>query len=434
MPHGFDDLADEVLAASDTGLPGRAAGLTVRAFLATDPRLDEFWTPLTVLDDRALRHNAATIQAWAARHGMELMPHGKTTMAPALWRRQLDAGATGLTLATPGQVRTARAFGVNSIMLANTLVAPRALAFVAGELADPAFAFMSWVDSAETVEAMERGLAGLASTDASLPRPIDVLVELGAPGGRTGARSFDDARELADRVAASPLLRLTGVAGYEGSLGHDRSASAVASVRDYLADLLELSESVRPLVDEREFVVTAGGSAYLDLVADVFAPAIETDAAAGRGTRWILRSGASLLHDDGFYHGISPLDQSRGVAPDHALVPAMRGYARVVSHPEPRLALLDGGKRDFPYDEGLPVPIGRAAELGAHEQPIVASVTALNDQHAFLRSDGPLPLAIGDVVSLGLSHPCTAFDKRRWLPVVEHEGSDRVVDLVRTFF
>jgi len=317
-------------------------------------------------------------------------------------------------------------------MLANALVAPPALAVIASELADPAFSFASWVDSVETVEAMERALEG---ADAPLPRPIDVLVELGALGGRTGVRSLDDAREVARRVAGSPALRLAGVAGYEGSLGHDRSAAALVAVQDYLADLLELRESVQQLAGDTELIVTAGGSAYLDLVADEFAPAIESDAAAGRATRWILRSGASLLHDDGFYHGISPLDASRGRAGRPALEPAMRGYARVVSHPEPGLALLDGGKRDFPYDEGLPVPFGYATALGGDEEPLAgASVTAVNDQHAFLRSDAALPVSIGNVVSLGLSHPCTAFDKRRWLPVVEHAGSDRVVDLVRTFF
>ncbi|KRE25903.1 alanine racemase [Agromyces sp. Soil535] len=430
MPRRIDDLAAEVLAPSDTGLPERAAGLTVRQFLATDPSLDEFWTPLTVLDADALRRNAATIQSWATARGMELMPHGKTTMAPALWRLQLEAGATGLTLATPGQVRTARSFGVSSIMLANALVAPRALAWVARELADPDVAFTAWVDSVETVEAMEDGIA-----DTPLPRPIEVLVELGAHGGRTGARTLDAAEAVARRVTDSPVLRLAGVACYEGSLGHDRSATALVAVRDHLADLLELRDAVRRMTDDDRLIVSAGGSAYLDLVADEFGPAIEADAAAGRRTRWVLRSGASLLHDDGFYHGISPLDMARAGAGAPALTPAMRGYARVVSHPEPGLALLDGGKRDFPYDEGLPVPFGVAAALGGDEQPLVgASVTALNDQHAFLRSDAPLPVAIGDVVSLGLSHPCTAFDKRRWLPVVERAGSTRVVDLVRTFF
>lgn len=431
MPRRIDDLADEVLAASDTGLPERADGLTVREFLDTSPRLEEFWTPLTVLDAEALRRNAATIQAWATAHGMELMPHGKTTMAPALWFLQLEAGATGLTLATPGQVRTARAFGVSSIMLANALVAPAALAFVAAELADPDFSFVSWVDSIATVEAMERGLA---ASGASLPRPIDVLVELGAPGGRSGARTLDEAEALARRIADAPALRLAGVAGYEGSLGHDRSATAMVAVRDYLSDLLELHEAVRRIVPDDELIVSAGGSAYLDVVADVFDFEIEAEAEGAR-TRWVLRSGASLLHDDGFYHGISPLDGDRATAGTAALAPAMRGYARVVSHPEPRLALLDGGKRDFPYDEGLPVPFGVATGLGGEETPLAgASVTALNDQHAFLRSDAPLPVSIGDVVSLGLSHPCTAFDKRRWLPVVEHAGSTRVVDLVRTFF
>ncbi|PWC04891.1 amino acid deaminase [Agromyces badenianii] len=413
------ELADERLSPADKGLPARAAGLTVHEFLATQPRLAEFWTPLLALDGQALARNASVIQRWCVERGLELMPHGKTTMSPALWQRQLDAGATGITLATPGQVRTAREFGVASILLANTLVAPAGLAFIAGELADPDFTFHVWVDSVETIEAMERGLSEVA-----LPRPLDVLVELGAHGGRTGARGAPEAARLAERVAASPVLRLAGTAGYEGSLGHDRSPVALAAVRSYLAEMLEVHETVRSLADG-PLIVTAGGSAYLDLVAEVFAPAIA--AAPDGSTRWILRSGASLLHDDGFYRGISPLD---GV-----LAPAMRGYARVVSHPEPGLVLLDGGKRDFPYDEGLPSPIGAAEAPGAAERPLAgASVTALNDQHAYLRSAAALPLAIGEVVSLGLSHPCTAFDKWRFIPVVEGGGSDRVVELVRTFF
>ncbi|MFF2274735.1 alanine racemase [Agromyces sp. NPDC058126] len=428
------ETADTRLTEGDKGLPPRAAGLTVHEFLDTAPRLGEFWTPLLALDRAALEHNAETIQRWCDERGLELMPHGKTTMAPALWRLQLDGGATGLTLATPGQVRTARAFGVGTIMLANALVAPDALAWVAAELADPAFEFWSWADSVETVEAMERGLAAGANANGpgapALARPLAVLVELGAGGGRTGARGLDEALVIARRIADSPVLRLAGVAGYEGSLGHDRSSVAVAAVRDYLADLVELHGAVRTLADPADgpLIVTAGGSAYLDLVADVFAPEIE--AGAGRGdTRWVLRSGASLVHDDGFYRGISPIHRE--------LTPAMRGYARVVSHPEPGLALLDGGKRDLPYDEGLPVPLAVASALGVEGRPLdEASVTAVNDQHAYLRADAgaALPVAIGDVVALGLSHPCTAFDKWRWIPVVEHAGSDLVVDLVHTRF
>jgi D-serine deaminase-like pyridoxal phosphate-dependent protein len=427
-PMRLDGLADERLTARDKGLPERAVGLTVREFLASEPRLSEFWTPLVVLDDAAMRHNTALLAEWSAARGLRLMPHGKTTMAPALWRRQLDAGSIGITLATMGQVRTARSFGLDAIMLANAAIDERALRFLAGELADPAFRFVCWADSLATVEAMERGLRA-----AGTPRPVDVCVELGAAGGRTGARSLAEARAIAERIAASDVVRLAGVAGYEGSLGHDRSPASLGAVRAYLEAQIELHRGLDGLYDaEGPIYVTAGGSAYFDVVAEVYREAVAEDP----GTLFTLRSGAYVVHDDGFYRGISPLDESAGgsLAASARLRSAMRGVARVVSRPEPGLALLDGGKRDFPFDEGLPIPRAVAPELGGPCAPLEgARVRAMNDQHSYLELSGQ-DVALGDVVALGLSHPCTTFDKWHFLPVVEGPGSDRVVELVRTFF
>jgi len=423
-------LADERLTARDKGLPARAIGMTVAEFLATGPRLAEFWTPLIALDDSAIAHNIELLADWAGARGLHLMPHGKTTMAPALWQRQLDAGSLGITLATMGQVRTARDFGMASIMLANAAVDARSLRYLAGELADPGFRFVCWADSLATVEAMERGLRAAGAS-----RRVDVCVELGAPGGRTGARSTAEALALGERIAASDSLRLAGVAGYEGSLGHDRSAAALGAVRRYLEAQLELHEALRPHYDDGEIYVTAGGSAFFDVVAEVWRDAV----AADPGTLWTLRSGAYVVHDDGFYHDISPLDGGAGDDaaalrdPSARLRPAMTGLARVVSRPEPGLALLDGGKRDFPFDEGLPSPRATAADLGEPWSPLEgAAVTRMNDQHSYLAvAEGEAP--IGSVVALGLSHPCTSFDKWHYLPVVAPD-SDRVVDLVRTFF
>jgi D-serine deaminase-like pyridoxal phosphate-dependent protein len=113
----------------------------------------------------------------------------------------------------------------------------------------------------------------------------------------------------------------------------------------------------------------------------------------------------------------------------------MHGWARVVSRPEPGLALLDAGKRDFPFDEGMPVP---QRVRGNELLDPAAEVTALNDQHAFLRlpADDAGALPVGAVLRLGLSHPCTAFDKWRLIPVVDDSDSDDplVVDLIHTFF
>jgi D-serine deaminase-like pyridoxal phosphate-dependent protein len=416
------ELDETPLTARDKGLPSRAVGLTIGEFLATRPRLDEFWTPLIALDGAAMDANVATMASWCAERGFEIMPHGKTTMAPALWKRQTDAGATGITLATMGQVRTGRDLGLRSIMLANAAIDPRSLAWLAGELADPGFRFVCWADSVATVEAMEHGLGS-----AGAPRPVDVCVELGAAGGRTGARTVEEAVAVAERVAASPVLRLAGVSGYEGSLGHDRSPAALAAVKAYLEAQLGLHGALAPLYDDGELFVTAGGSAYFDVVADVW-----EGAARDARTHFTLRSGAYIVHDDGFYRGISPFDEGAAGADAPRFVNAMHGYGRVVSSPEPGLALVDGGKRDLPYDEGLPIPRAWRADSSSPWEPLQGAVSAMNDQHSYVRSEQVLP--IGAVVRMGLSHPCTAFDKWRLLPVVESADSDVVVDLVRTWF
>ncbi|MDP3952774.1 alanine racemase [Microbacterium sp.] len=425
----MNELAEIRLMARHKGIPERAVGMTTAEFLASGPRLSEFWTPLVVLDDAAMRHNVETMATWCAERGLELMPHGKTTMAPALWQRQLDAGSLGITLATMGQVRTARTFGVSSIMLANAAVDGRSLRYLAGELADTEFRFVCWADSIATVEAMEAPLRGA-------PRKLDVLVELGGEGGRTGARTIDEAIAIAERIAASDVLRLAGVAGYEGSLAHDRSVQAIYAVETYLRRQIELHERIGHLYDDGDVYVTAGGSAYFDLVAQVYAEAGASANAAerpgGGRTLFTLRSGAYIVHDDGFYRGISPFDEGRASDDEPRFIPGMFGVGRVVSHPEPGLALIDGGKRDFPFDEGLPIPRAMSAQLGAAWQPLpAASVSAMNDQHTYVRGGD---LAIGDLVRLGLSHPCTAFDKWTVLPVVESVDSDVVVDLIHTFF
>ncbi|WP_413249127.1 amino acid aldolase [Sinomonas flava] len=429
------ELGESRLTARDKGIPARAIGMTVAEFLATEPRLSEFWTPIVALDDELITNNVDVMARWCASRRLELMPHGKTTMAPALWQRQLDAGSLGITLATMGQVRTARAFGLDSIMLANSVVDERSLRWLAAELADPALRFVCWADSVATIEAMEHGLRSVGT-----PRPVDVCVELGAPGGRTGARTLAEAHDVARRAAASDVLRLAGVAGYEGSLAHDRSDASLDAVRGYVEQQVELHRGLGELYDgDGDLYVTAGGSAYPDVVADVYADAMAADSRTGDArTLWTLRSGAYITHDDGFYRQISPFDEgsarAAGPAPASRLRSAMRGVARVVSHPERGLALLDGGKRDFPFDEGLPIPRQVAADLDGAWEPLAdATILAMNDQHSYLGLAGQ-DVALGSVVSLGLSHPCTTFDKWRYLPVVASQESDRVVDLVQTFF
>jgi len=424
-------LDDHVLGPQHKGLPPAAWGRTVREFVGTAPALDQMPTPLLTVDRAAMESNVAVMADWATAAGVLLAPHGKTTMAPQVWAEQLTAGAWGITLATPWQVQVARSFGVGRIMLANSIVDPSALAWLAAELnRDPSFEFFSWVDSVQTVELMDHLLGSWPGE-----RPVNVLVELGAPHGRTGARTLESARDVAAAVDDSARLNLAGVGGYEGALSHDRGSAGLDTVRRYLDQLGRLH---RQLAADGRYgttaLITAGGSAYPDLVVEQLAHLADQQGEHGVATSVVLRSGAYVIHDDGFYAGISPLIPGLTERP---LRSAMHGWARAVSRPEAELALLDAGKRDLPFDEGLPIP-QRMAGNGAGTLEDSAEITALNDQHAFLRlpAGGAEDVPVGSIVRLGLSHPCTAFDKWRLIPVIDDADAaqPRIVDLIHTFF
>jgi D-serine deaminase-like pyridoxal phosphate-dependent protein len=424
----LEQLGSTVLDWRFKGMPPAREGTTVAELVAAKPNLfeDGFTTPLLTLDADALRHNLALMARWTAAHGLAFAPHGKTPLAPQLYRRQLELGAWGITAAMFSHLRMYRAFGVQRVFLANELVDPAALAWLAAELdADPQFRFVCYVDSVRGVELMEAALP--AGT-----RPVDVVVELGAAGARTGVRGVASAVELARRAAASERLRLVGVAGYEGTI---TTVDDRAQVRAWLADLVELAHRVDAAglfgstgeTAAEEIVVSAGGSEHFDLVAEALTePALRLS----RPVLRLLRSGAYVTHDALHYAGISPL---RDAAEAERLRPALRLWAQVVSRPEPGLALLNAGKRDLPYDLGLPLPeVVRDPATGARRPATGLTVSKLADQHAFLAVEAGTEVQVGDWVGLGLSHPCTAFERWQLIPEVEADGT--VVDLIRTFF
>ena len=425
-------LAERRLDWRHKAIPAAANGITHAEFLAAKPTLAALQTPLLTLDAQALQGNADHLAKWCADKGVLLAPHGKTTMSPQLWAEQLNRGAWGITLANFAQLRVARGFGVRNLQLANSLTDPHAIQWVAEQDST----ILSWVDSVDTVALIERTLAGPDSV-------LDVLVELGAHGGRTGARGVDAALEVARAVDAAEHLRLVGVAGYEGSLAHTADDAGLAAVRGYLAKMRLLHEELLAagLYGSGSVIITAGGSAYFDDVVTVLSPCISTTAEAAPTVSHslkvdlMIRSGAYIIHDDGFYRGISPFSR----AGNQPFSPGMYGWARVVSQPEPGLALLDAGKRDLPFDEGLPEPQFIGSTLGGAMEALVgAEITSVNDQHSFLTfNPDTTTVRPGDVVRLGLSHPCTAFDKWTVIPVLADStpgGDQTVVDLIHTFF
>ncbi|MFI0784588.1 amino acid deaminase [Streptomyces lydicus] len=424
LAQGLAELADERVDHRFKGLPPDAEGLTVGALAAERRNLFDggFTTPVLALSAESVEHNLAVMETYSTRHGLAFAPHGKTCMAPQLFARQLAHGAWGITAAVPHQVRVYRRYGIQRIFLANELVDAAALRWLAGELADdPDFRFVAYVDSLRGIELMDRALR-----EAGAVRPVDVVVELGAgEGARTGIRTEAECRELADAIAGVDTLRLVGVAGYEGEVPDADPARVTAWLRRLVALAVELDKAGR-FADLDQIVVSAGGSAWFDAVADVFAEIPELSAPVLK----LLRSGAYVSHDSGHYRRLTPFNR---VPEEGELQPAFRLWAQVVSRPTPGQAFLNAGKRDAAHDLELPqAQVVRSGRDGSERPADGVTVTGLSDQHAWVSTERGGDLEVGDWVGLGLSHPCTSFDKWQLIPLVEQDGT--VTDFVRTFF
>ncbi|MFD2081167.1 D-serine deaminase, pyridoxal phosphate-dependent [Actinopolymorpha cephalotaxi] len=384
-------------------------------------RTGELTFPLMVLRETALAANATTMAAWCAERDVVLAPHGKTSMSPEVTARQLRAGAWGITAATIGQVRAYAECGVRRILLANQLVDPAGIGWLAAATtADPDLTVYVCVDSTEGVTLLDEALRAHAAS-----RPLPVLVEIGVPGRRTGARGHDAAMAVGRAAAAAPMLRVVGATGYEGVLGHGRDEAALAAAAAFCQEVRTLGIALREegLVDvpDGRLLLSAGGSTYFDVVAQ--------ELTGVPSSTVVVRSGGYVTHDEELYGHATPLPT--GGRP-HELRAALEVWAYVLSRPEPTRALVGAGRRDVPFDVALPSVRAAVGPDGRRRDVAGVSVSALNDQHAFLDLPAEADLAVGDLVRFGISHPCTAFDKWRLVPVVDEE--DRVVEVAHTLF
>jgi D-serine dehydratase len=378
--------------------------------------------PTAVLYEEKLEHNLQWMQAFAAAYKVKLAPHGKTTMAPKLFMRQLKAGAWGITLATAPQTRVAYEHGVRRVLMANQLVGKQNMAIIGGLLEDTQFEYFCLVDSAEQVESLAKFFGGRGQR-------LNVLIELGTDDGRTGVRNRQQLHAVMTALSAHrERVVLCGVEVYEGLLKDE------ASIRTFLQNSVEVTrELARECRFDRTPVILSGaGSAWYDVVADVF-----SKAEIGQPVDVILRPGCYLTHDVGVYRAAQQQIQirnpvARGMEP--SLMPALHLWAYVQSVPEKEKAIIALGKRDAAFDAGLPVPalhhrVGRPKPAAA---PAAWTLTDIMDQHAYMHIAPGDDIRVGDMIGFDISHPCLTFDKWRHLPVLDSDY--RVIDLVQTFF
>ena len=425
----LQDILDPVIDASFKGFPHHSAPLrrSVIGQQGWNVLNGDLPLPLAVIRRDALSHNLQWMQQFATTHGIGLAPHGKTTMSPQLFQRQLDAGAWGLTFATVTQLRMGVTAGAQRCLIANQVFTPIDLQGIADlKRTHAGLRVVFLVDSVAQLQLIEAWFTAQTNIE-----PFEVLLEMGVPGARSGCRDHDQALVLAIRLNASPAVRLVGIECYEGLAASGKTEDDepyAARLMQRMTDIAKACDA-QDLFEHEEILITAGGSAIFDLVATHLAPRLS------RPVRGLLRSGCYVTHDQGNYKRMMSAIASRIGCAD-GLHAALEVWAAVQSRPEPGLAILTVGKRDISYDQEMPSTLlfCKRGTRELQQAPADWTIAGLNDQHAYLRWTDPVSesLQVGDLVCLGISHPCTTFDKWRWMPLVNE--SYTVCDAIVTCF
>lgn len=405
--------------------PGHAAlpvsAIGAQAWKPFDGRMS---LPLISLDQQAFTGNVEALMAYVKAHGVEIAPHAKTPMSPAISRLLLEAGAWGTTVADIRQASVMLKSGQRRLIIANEIGGAAATRRLAEMLSGyPDAEIHIFVDSVSLVEA----LAETWRARGDLPA-LGLLVEFGI--GRAGARDADAATAILEAILATETetFRLSGIAAYEGAAATADPAETLRRIDALLDMTADFLPRVRARVaDQRPLLVTAGGSVFFDRVVAGLSPAVASDPHC----QLILRCGAIFFHDHGIYErGLADLDRRGGFefggairSASQAFRPALRLWAEVLSLPEPGLAIAGMGLRDVAIDQGLPRPLFLYRN-GQRLMPLAGAGTLrLNDQHVFLSLPQDADVVVGDVIEFGISHPCTCLDRHRIIYGLDPEGT-----------
>ncbi|WP_405629978.1 amino acid deaminase [Pseudoalteromonas sp. Ld20] len=376
--------------------------------------------PCACIYQTRLDNNIAWMAKFAKQSQVAFSPHGKTTMAPGIFKKQLSAGAYAITVATVHQAVVAAQAGAKRIIMANQLVGKANCQHLANLLHSAEIDFYCLVDDVDNVTSLAEFFCEQGVT-------LKLLIELGVPGGRCGVVDSKKLQQLAKHISQFPSLQLAGIEVYEGVLNTQSQVAAFLS--DAVAQCKELIADNAFATDQ--VMITAGGSAWYDLVCDAFAPANMLENMVP-----VIRPGCYVAHDQGIYDAAQQQVLARNplacnIGSD--LQSCLEVWAYVQSIPEPGRAIIGMGKRDVAFDAGLPI-----ANLHIDQHGVVTKAGAdwkvekIMDQHAMLRVEQNSNLKVGDIIAFGTSHPCLTFDKWRYINVIDDNYN--VIDIFDTYF
>jgi D-serine deaminase-like pyridoxal phosphate-dependent protein len=328
-------------------------------------RVAEIDTPALVVDLERMERNIATMARFFADKPAKLRPHWKTPKCAEVARRQLAAGAIGITCAKLGEAEALAAAGVRtSVLVANQITGPAKLARLVA-LARALPELIVAVDSPAQVDALD---AAARAADVR----VGALVEVDTGMHRCGTDSPDETLALARRLAASRVA-YRGVMGYEGHAVLVPDAAKRKGLAETAAQTLLTHVAALRAGGMAPAIVSSGGTGTYDLTGTV--PGI-TEIQAG-----------SYVFMDGRYRDV------RG-----DFEPALTLHTTVI-HRRGRLLITDAGVKSLSSDFGMPV----AMDVGAR-------VVGLSEEHGHVLCDEGVEVGVGERLRILPSHGDTTIN------------------------
>ncbi len=348
-----------------------------------DP-LGDIETPVALIDLHRVRENASRAAAYTAQHGLAWRPHIKTHKSLAIARIQLDAGARGLTVATPHEAEVMSALTDDLLIaypplgrkkLTRLMSLPREVALTVG------------LDSAEALE-------GLAEAASSAGRTVGVLVELDAGLHRVGVQAPEDAVGLARKASRLKGVEYRGIMYYPGH------------IRTHVSNQEQSFQELSALLESYYDALSAEGLAP-EVVSGGSSPTLWHSHELPRLNE--VRAGTIIYNDrDMTGLGVAGEDQC-----------AYTVLTTVVSTAVPDRAVVDAGSKALSKETLRAGGPGYAAVFGRPDVP----VTFLSEEHGILDlAETDWRPRVGERVRLLPNHVCVSVNLQDRLLVLEDDG------------
>jgi D-serine deaminase-like pyridoxal phosphate-dependent protein len=174
-------------------------------------------TPALLCDLALLVSNIEVMASTARAAGVALRPHMKSHKSAYIAKRQLDAGAVGLSFAKLGEAEIVveRLMAEDGRRISVLLTSP----LVGRHSAERAAALATTCDLLVVVDHTD-GVDELEAAALAYDTDVSVLCDVDVGLGRTGVTGAPEALAVAERVAVATRLLFKGVQGYGGHLQH----------------------------------------------------------------------------------------------------------------------------------------------------------------------------------------------------------------------